>query len=67
MASCSMRWIISGSMTCWLIGMVWPWILMWIGVPAVMKMSEAFFSAINWKRLSKITRFGLPKNPRRTR
>ena len=49
-----MRWIIVGSMACWLIGSVLPSILMWIGVPTVMKMSEAFFSAIRANSLSMI-------------
>src|SRR3989304_3791794 len=37
-------------MTCWLIGIATPLILMLIGAPVDMKMSEAFFSDINWKR-----------------
>ena len=38
---------VSGVTICWLIGMVTPLILMLIGAPTEMKMSEAFFSAIS--------------------
>jgi low affinity Fe/Cu permease len=38
--------IIAGSITCWLTGTMVPRILMWIGAPAVMKMSDAWRSAI---------------------
>lgn len=50
-----MRWIVSGSITRWLIGTVVPWILIAIGAPAEMKMSEAFLSAMTWNSLSRIT------------
>ena len=38
------------SIVCWLIGMAVPLILMLMGEPTERKMSEAFFSAINWNR-----------------
>jgi hypothetical protein len=39
--------VISASIGCGLTGMMLPWILMLIGEPAEMKMSDAFFSAIS--------------------
>ena len=38
---------VSGVTICWLIGIVTPLILMLIGAPTEMNMSEAFFSAIS--------------------